>query len=121
MSKKSLKDRELEELVYYVTINGEDDLYVILKDRAVISAIHSDSIDNDFMDMYGFTLNKARVMEIKCTVDEVLCKMLYSISFALRRVAHFINREYVRNGIRESDSRFLRLVSNNKEILVNRA
>lgn len=113
-----MKEKEIMALVVGFIKCGPEDTYIKMKTKALFVMDKVDDLDEEFLDRSIILLSKARQEQDEDNDDseEISHKdIYYTLSFMLRKLAHEINREYIKRGKTRNSNRFLRLVSNNKE------
>jgi len=104
-----LKTDEIDTLLNGMITHGEEETYDKMRDKALFAMGKTKDIDELFMDMHEGMLKRAR----KYDDTEEAKAVFYALSAMLRRIAHEVNRKYIRDGKEDSSPRFLRLVADN--------
>ena len=110
-----LKEEEISTLVHGMMTHGDEETYVRMRDKSLVSMQQIDDMDEMLMDMHETMLKRAREAEIENDQDKQVKQILYQLASMLRILAHDINREYRKRGKEKDGERFLRLVSFNKD------
>lgn len=109
-----IKTKEVNSLLAGLVAHGPERTYEQMKLRATRAMEASDDVDEMFLDMAESMLKKARNTRVK--KDEQSTKpYFYTLASMLRRLAHEINRAYIRTNRKADSVRFIRLVFDNPE------
>jgi len=110
-----LKVDEIKSLVSGLISHGPGQTYEQMRRRAIQAMGKSDDIDEVFLDMYESMIKRARSIKVEDDEDKQRQIFYYTIAHMLRRLAHEINRVYLKLGKKRYSKRFIRLASYNPE------
>lgn len=111
-----MKVEEIQTLIAGFVSNGQEDTYNKIKAKALFAMDKIEDIDDMFLDMSESFLKLARDdTDIESEDNPSLSSIYYVISYMLRKVAHEIYSKYIKKGEQRDNSRFIRLISYNKD------
>ncbi len=115
-----MKNEEIQTLVAGIMAHGVDDTYSKMRAKAIFAMDNKENIDDMFLDMSDTLLRLAREEVDSKDKNEdgdsnLLSNVYYTVSYMLKRIAHEVYRNYIKKGDTRDNSRFIRLVSYNKD------
>lgn len=109
-----IKTKEINSLLAGLVAHGPEKTYAQMKIRATRAMETADDVDEMFLDMSESMLKKARNARTK-KGEQSTKPYFYTLASMLRRLAHEINRAYIKSNRKVENTRFIRLVFDNPE------
>ena len=112
-----MRTEEIEILISGLIEHGPVETFNKMRAKAFMAMDKKNDVDEIFLDM-SETLSKRAKEELDNDSDDnpSLSNIYSTLAFMLRKLAHEIYRKYIKIGEERDNSRFLRLISYNKDV-----